>query len=708
MGRHHPPVLQPRCRRSPFRCSKRSTPSSARSPRRCADRCGCWPAPAPARPGRSPTGSRTASPRASTRPPRSWRCPFTTRAAGEMRDRLRALGAPGVQARTFHSAALRQLRFFWPRVHGRELPELTESKLGDARARPRAGSGSASTRPSLRDLASEIEWAKVCNVSPDDYATDRRDPAAARSSHLDARGRWPAPSRPTRRSSAARAGWTWRTCCSSPPACSPTTKRSPPRSAGSTSGSSSTSSRTSRPSSTRCSTCGSAAATSSASSATRPRRSTPSPAPTRATCATSPSASPRPPASSWSATTARPRRSWPGRQPAAGRHAQQGCRPRRPAARRRPRSPTARPPTRSPRPTAVADRIAALRSAGTPAERDGHPVPHQRAVRALRGGPGRAQDPLRRPRRGPLLRPGRGAAGASPCSAAPRAAARRRVRHRAGRGHPLRRWATRPSRPRAGESPQPLGVAAGAGRPGRPTSPASIPRRALGDFVDDLDRRAGEQHAPVADAVTLATIHSAKGLEWDAVFLAGMQENILPITSGETPAEIEEERRLLYVAMTRARNELTISWAPARNPGGRVTRGSSPFLAPLLDGVPACPRSAATTRKRNRKARHCRECGGALSSAVGEEDRPLHRLPGVLRRGALRAAAGVAPGARRARTASRPSSCSPTRPSSSSPSTRPATRRACARSVAWGPASWPSTATTCSPLVAGTAPQRKS
>ena len=55
---------------------------------------------------------------------------FTTRAAGEMRTRLRALGAGGVQARTFHSAALRQLRYFWPHVYGTELPELIESKLG--------------------------------------------------------------------------------------------------------------------------------------------------------------------------------------------------------------------------------------------------------------------------------------------------------------------------------------------------------------------------------------------------------------------------------------------------------------------------------------------------------------------------------------------------------------------------------------------------
>src|SRR5690606_1703910 len=54
---------------------------------------------------------------------------FTARAAGEMRTRLRSLGAPGVQARTFHAAALRQLRYFWPKVYGGEPPELTASKI---------------------------------------------------------------------------------------------------------------------------------------------------------------------------------------------------------------------------------------------------------------------------------------------------------------------------------------------------------------------------------------------------------------------------------------------------------------------------------------------------------------------------------------------------------------------------------------------------
>ena len=59
---------------------------------------------------------------------------FTTRAAGEMRSRLRTLGTQGVQARTFHSAALRQLRYFWPHANGGELPTLIESKLGLASA----------------------------------------------------------------------------------------------------------------------------------------------------------------------------------------------------------------------------------------------------------------------------------------------------------------------------------------------------------------------------------------------------------------------------------------------------------------------------------------------------------------------------------------------------------------------------------------------
>jgi DNA helicase-2/ATP-dependent DNA helicase PcrA len=93
---------------------------------------------------------------------------YTNRAAGEMRTRLRALGVSGVQARTFHAAALRQLRYFWPQVVGGEQWQLLEGKLrfvGQAAARARAGTDAAS----LRDLAGEIEWAKASVVAPGDY-----------------------------------------------------------------------------------------------------------------------------------------------------------------------------------------------------------------------------------------------------------------------------------------------------------------------------------------------------------------------------------------------------------------------------------------------------------------------------------------------------------------------------------------------------------
>jgi DNA helicase-2/ATP-dependent DNA helicase PcrA len=132
-------------------------------------------------------------------------------------------------------------------------------------------------------------------------------------------------------------------------------------------------------------------------------------------------------------------------------------------------------------------------------------------------------------------------------------------------------------------------------------------------FVDDLDRRAAEQHAPVAEGVTLATFHAAKGLEWDAVFLCGLQDGTLPITYAETPAAVEEERRLLYVGMTRARHELSLSWSLARQPGGRGSRRASRFLDPLLPDTlleSAQPRSARSKRG----ARMCRECGKPLGT----------------------------------------------------------------------------------------------
>ena len=82
----------------------------------------------------------------------------------------------------------------------------------------------------------------------------------------------------------------------------------------------------------------------------------------------------------------------------------------------------------------------------------------------------------------------------------------------------------------------------------------------------DLDALAGETHA-----ITMMTVHSAKGLEFPAVFVAGMEEGIFPHVAGWTdddPAKLEEERRLAYVAITRARKRLFLTYAATRRTYG--------------------------------------------------------------------------------------------------------------------------------------------
>ena len=96
----------------------------------------------------------------------------------------------------------------------------------------------------------------------------------------------------------------------------------------------------------------------------------------------------------------------------------------------------------------------------------------------------------------------------------------------------------------------------------------------LAEFVAELLERQAGQHEPTRSAVTLATLHSAKGLEWDSVYIAGASEGLLPISYARTDSAVEEERRLFYVGITRARLRLRLSWAgPNRVP--------SRFLADL-------------------------------------------------------------------------------------------------------------------------------
>ena len=103
----------------------------------------------------------------------------------------------------------------------------------------------------------------------------------------------------------------------------------------------------------------------------------------------------------------------------------------------------------------------------------------------------------------------------------------------------------------------------------------------LADFVKELDERIRSQHEPVKAAITISTIHAAKGLEWDCVYLAGLNEGLLPISYAKTEAEIYEERRLFYVGLTRARRELSLSWSLSDQASGRE-RKRSRFLELVL------------------------------------------------------------------------------------------------------------------------------
>jgi len=99
----------------------------------------------------------------------------------------------------------------------------------------------------------------------------------------------------------------------------------------------------------------------------------------------------------------------------------------------------------------------------------------------------------------------------------------------------------------------------------------------------ELDRRDAEEAAGAGGGVNLLTYHRAKGLEWDAVFLPALEEGLLPIRQAKDDAAIAEERRLLYVGITRARRHLTLSWAHRRigSAGTEVQRKPSRFLAML-------------------------------------------------------------------------------------------------------------------------------
>jgi DNA helicase-2/ATP-dependent DNA helicase PcrA len=544
---------------------------------------------------------------------------FTTRAAGEMRTRLRDLGAGGVQARTFHSAALRQLRYFWPHVQGTELPQLIESKLGLLAGAARALRLNAD-QALLRDLASEIEWAKVSNVDPTSYAgvaEARGRSVAGQTVEAVARvfesyesvkrdqGRMDMEdvllltagmlAEDERVAAQVRRQYKWfvvdefqdvspiqsalldlwlggrdelcvvgdpaQTIYSFAGANADYLRQFPTKFPGTTS-----------------------------VELVRNYRSTPQVVEAANTLLTG--------------TTSQgvELRSQRTAGPAVTYDAQ---------------------PDEVAEAEAIASRIVQLRSQGRAAGEiavlfriNAQSEAYEEAL-ASRGVPYVIRGAARffnRPEVREAVTRIRGAARSGQGETTGEDVLETVRSTLAGMGWSVEAPAARGQTRDRWESWQAL--------VDRATELASA-GGTLAEFVDDLDRRAAEQHAPVAEGVTLATFHAAKGLEWDSVFLCGLQDGTLPITYAETPAQIEEERRLLYVGMTRARLDLALSWAAARNPGGRGSRKPSRFLTPLL------PQEALPAPKapRSKGARMCLECGKPLQSAADKVRRRCAGCP---------------------------------------------------------------------------------
>ncbi|WGY00514.1 ATP-dependent DNA helicase UvrD2 [Nocardioides sp. QY071] len=537
---------------------------------------------------------------------------FTTRAAGELRQRLRQLGAPGVQARTFHSAALRQLRYFWPHVHGTELPTLTESKIPMLAAACRH-LGMRAEQALLRDLASEIEWAKVSNVGADDYP--RIAPAKGRSVSdqtpeaigrvIDAyelvkrdQGRMDMEdvllltagvlASDERVAAQVRRQYKWfvvdefqdvsplqsalldlwlggrdelcvvgdpaQTIYSFAGADADYLRDFPKRYPGTTS-----------------------------IELVRNYRSTPQVVETANTLLAG--------------------------TPSAGVDLRSQQKPG--SAVRFQGEPDEVAEARS-----VADRILRLQRAGTPYG--------EMAVLFRINAQSETFEDALADRGIPYIV--RGAA---------RFFERREVLEAVTRLRGAARSGESDDSPWLDVVKDVLGAMGWTAEP--PTSRGQVRDRwesfqALADqaeefatergieasiaaFVEELDRRASEQHAPSADGVTLATFHAAKGLEWDAVFCCGVQDGTVPIVyaeqGGARPDAVEEERRLLYVGVTRARRDLMVSWAAARNPGQAPRRQPSRFIVPML------PASQQPQQSRGRtKVARCRDCLQPLTTAA--------------------------------------------------------------------------------------------
>ena len=153
----------------------------------------------------------------------------------------------------------------------------------------------------------------------------------------------------------------------------------------------------------------------------------------------------------------------------------------------------------------------------------------------------------------------------------------------------------------------------------------------IAGFLEEMGRRAAQEAEGTGGGVNLLTYHRAKGLEFDAVLLPAVEEGLLPIRQASTPAEVAEERRLLYVGLTRARVHLWLSWAARRAgaSGREQSRKPSRFLDDLVPPGAGRVRPRAVASGMTRTGRASVRADGPLAEQLRAWRRKRAEADGV-------------------------------------------------------------------------------
>ena len=562
---------------------------------------------------------------------------FTTRAAGELRARLQQLGAYGVQARTFHSAALRQVQYFWPRVYGGDLPQVLDNRMGlvaEAAGRLRVRVDT----PGLRDLISEISWSKVSNVSAEDYprlAAQHNRQLASYDPETVSRvfAAYEKAKRDRSRIDFEDILLCAAALMSEHPEIADTIRRtyrhlvvdeyqdvSPLQEAllNLWRGDRAELCVVGDPAQTIHSFAGAQAGyltgfgqrfpNATVIRLVRDYRSTPQ----VVRCANSIMAVPN---------------SGPNGDASRGGFRPVTLQAQQPAG---PEVEFVESPDESAEAAGVADWLTKQAAAGVDfrgmavlfrINAQSPPIEQALADRNIpylvRGGERFYERPEVRQTLLTLRTRARAMTGAEQGSAVEQmkevlVALGWTEQPPEGGGALRERWESLAALLSVAEDLQTEADSVAASRDDS-WQPLTVEAVSA-----ELDRRAEAQHVPAAQGVTVSTLHSAKGLEWDAVALLGIHEGSLPFVLATSPEQISEEQRLLYVGVTRARRLLRVSWSRTRNGNGHA-RTPSRFLQPVLPDSFAAPADRQRSARRNRHSAlslHCRSCGRSLTEAA--------------------------------------------------------------------------------------------